>query len=311
MQVWSYGNYRARLDPGYGKGLNCFKIGLQCVLLSWLRISKSGPPIDVTSLDAVSVVRLRAPPLRRRQHGFTLWIKSCDVTPDENTRHTREVHPLMRIRRRTIFLFKKKWAGTSSSVISIWIQDPNNPISDLQWTQPPGYVGVLCDYKHAIEMYGGLHVFLSLVLDGDDCSDSLPVCIIPKETTSLYWERLEGTSLECWLIPRLPFTLSPSMQIPGQYLEWTKTASFSIIFHHSSNHKPFIFWDNVTQNKPETIRVKPAGCPLNRRTGAPGSRLGHVDEETHCICCETKRRLSVVAYFFGRYLLFVIAKWLN
>jgi len=154
MQVWSYVSYRARLDPDYGKDLNCFKIGLQCVLLSWLRIPKSGPPIDVTSLDAVSVVRLRAPPLRRRQHGFTLWIKSCDVTPDENTRHTREMHHLIRVRRGTIVLLKKKWARTSSSVISILVQDPNNPISDLQWIQPSSFVGVFYDYKHAMEMNG-------------------------------------------------------------------------------------------------------------------------------------------------------------
>lgn len=175
MHVWSYVNYRTRLEPGYGKGLTCFKIGLQCVLIAWLRIPKSGPPIDVTSLDAVSVARLRAPPLSRRQHGFTLWIKSCDVTPDENTRHTREMHPLMRVRRGTIVLLKKKWARTISFVTSIWIQDPNNPVSDLQWTQPPGFIGVLCNYRHAMEMYRGLKVFLSLALDGDDWSDSFPV----------------------------------------------------------------------------------------------------------------------------------------
>jgi len=62
----------------------------------------------VTSLDALSAVRLWAPPLRRRQHGFTLWIKSCDVTPDENTRHTREMHPLMPVRRGTIVLLKQE-----------------------------------------------------------------------------------------------------------------------------------------------------------------------------------------------------------
>jgi hypothetical protein len=54
-----------------------------------------------------------------------------------------------------------------------------------------------------MEMYEGLNVFLNLVLDGDDWSDSLPVCIIPEETTPLYWERLEGTSLECWLLHHL------------------------------------------------------------------------------------------------------------
>jgi len=48
-------------------------------------------------------------------------------------------------------------------------------------------------------MFGGLKVFLSLALDGDDLSDSLPVSIIPEETTPLYLEPLEGTSLECWL----------------------------------------------------------------------------------------------------------------
>jgi len=48
-----------------------------------------------------------------------------------------------------------------------------------------------------MDMYGGLKVFLSLALDGDDWSDSLPVCIIPKETTPLFWERLKSASLEC------------------------------------------------------------------------------------------------------------------
>lgn len=48
-------------------------------------------------------------------------------------------------------------------------------------------------------MQRGLEVFLNLALDGDDWSDSLLIYIIPEETTPMYWEPLEGTSLECWL----------------------------------------------------------------------------------------------------------------
>ena len=147
LKAWSYIIYRARFERGYGKCLVCFKIGLKCVLVTRRRIPSSRPPIDVTSLSAVSVVRLQAPPLRRRQHGFTLWFKSCDVTPDENTRHARERHPLMRLRHGTIVLLKKKWArGRCFTTATIWILDPNNPVSDLQWTQPPGFIGVLSKY---------------------------------------------------------------------------------------------------------------------------------------------------------------------
>lgn len=40
---------------------------------------------------AVSVVQPKAPPLRRRQHGFTLWSESCHLTLTK-TRHTMETH---------------------------------------------------------------------------------------------------------------------------------------------------------------------------------------------------------------------------
>lgn len=52
-------------------------------------------------------------------------------------------------------------------------------------------------------MYRGLKIFLSLAVDGDDLPHSLPVFTIPEETAPLYWEPLECTSLEYWLVHHL------------------------------------------------------------------------------------------------------------
>jgi hypothetical protein len=127
-----------------------------------------------------------------------------------------------------------------------------------------------------------------------------PSTLSPKKQPPCTGDLWKVRALNVVLETIFPVSLSPSMQIPEQYLDWTKKASFSVIIHHSYNHKQFIFWDTETQNKPETIRIKPAVCPLNRKLGAPQSRSGHVDEERHLrICWETKRLPS-----FGRSLLF-------
>jgi hypothetical protein len=54
-----------------------------------------------------------------------------------------------------------------------------------------------------MEMYRGLKISLSLAVVGDDLPDSLPVYTILEKTAPLYWEPLEGTSLECSLVHHL------------------------------------------------------------------------------------------------------------